>query len=403
MNSGYALRMFRDRHFTLLFSARTVSLIGSSMVSVGLPFAVLELSSSPAAMAQVVGVRLTATVVFLVFGGAIADRFPRLLVLRAATLLAFATQAVAAASVLLGVATVTTLTVIEGLNGAISAFVLPAQIGLLPLIVGRESVQPANALLGMAKNLTKVVGPAAGGLIVAFAGAGWALAADSASYLLAAVAFLLLRIPAGDGSPRRRGSGLMNEIRFGWSEFASRSWVVAVVVSFTFMNAISVGAVSILGPLVAGQPEGIGSIGWGVALGAQAVGSFAISFVLMGRRPTRPLAAAMLGSSLLGLPMIAMGLSATLPVVMILFMVAGLGTGLFSILWESTLQTRVPEGSLSRVASYDLLGSTLAMPLGAVVFGIGVGSTDPASVLVVAGVTYSLIALGCLCVRSVRS
>ncbi len=403
MKTSDAVKALNDRSFALFFSARFVSLLGTSIVTVGLPFAVLSVNPSPGAMAQVVGVRLTAMVVFLILGGAISDKLPRLGVLRVASILAFATQAVAASSVIAGTATVATLTVIEGLNGAISAFVLPAQTGFLPLIVARESIQGANALLAIAKNLTKILGPSVGGIIVAFVSPGWALAADSTSYLLAAVALAFLRVNGQGVAVRRGRSHLMHDIRFGWREFSSRPWVVAVVVAFTFMNAINVGAVSILGPLVASRSAGIGSIGWGAALGSQAIGSVGASVLLLARRPSRPLVAAMLGSALLGLPMIALGLGAVLPFVMSMFVVAGLGTGLFSITWESTLQERIPEDSLSRVASYDLLGSTLAMPLGALVFGVGVGSLDPATSLVTAGILYSLIALGCLSVRSVRS
>ncbi|MEP7333135.1 MAG: MFS transporter, partial [Terracoccus sp.] len=125
MMLGESLGALGDRRFAWYFTARTVSTAGSVMVPVALAFAVLHVDSSAGALAQVLGVRTLALVVFLLVGGVVADRFSRIVVLQVSHVLTGLSQAVAATLIISGHATLTQLTVIEGINGAVSAFTMP--------------------------------------------------------------------------------------------------------------------------------------------------------------------------------------------------------------------------------------------------------------------------------------
>ena len=131
-------RRARRRRFAWYFTARTVSTAGSVMVPVALAFAVLHVDPSAGALAQVLGVRTLALVVFLLVGGVVSDRFSRIAVLQVAHVLTCLTQGLAAALIITGHATLTQLTVIEGVNGAVSAFTMPAMMGIVPLVVDRH-------------------------------------------------------------------------------------------------------------------------------------------------------------------------------------------------------------------------------------------------------------------------
>src|SRR5262245_13976000 len=167
-----------DRRFAWYFVARTVSTAGSSMVPVALAFAVLHIDRSGGALAQVLGVRTLTMVVFLLVGGVIADRFSRIVVLQVSHALTFVTQGVAAGLVITGHATLTQLTVLEGVNGAVSAFTMPAMMGVVPLVVNRSLLQQANALLSFCRSGLTIIGPAVAGALVVGVGPGWALAVD---------------------------------------------------------------------------------------------------------------------------------------------------------------------------------------------------------------------------------
>jgi MFS family permease len=92
----------------------------------------------------------------------------------------------------------------------------------------------------------------------------------------------------------------------------------------------------------------------------------------------------------------------TWPLVLAMF-VAGCGTELFGVGWSTAMQVHIPEAVLSRVSSYDALGSFVAMPLGSLLFGVLADRFDPEPVLVVSGILYAALALGTLASRSVRN
>ena len=138
MKLRQSLGALADRRFAWYFTARSVSTAGSVMVPVALAFAVLHIDSSAGALAQVLGVRTLTMVVFLLVGGVVADRFSRIVVLQVSHVLTCVTQALAAYLIISGDATLTQLTVIEGVNGAVSAFTMPAMMGIVPLVVDRS-------------------------------------------------------------------------------------------------------------------------------------------------------------------------------------------------------------------------------------------------------------------------
>ena len=152
MKVRQSLGALADRRFAWYFAARTVSTAGSVMVPVALAFAVLHIDQSAGALAQVLGVRTLTMVVFLLVGGVVADRFSRIVVLQVSHVLTCLTQALAAYLIISGDATLTQLTVIEGVNGAVSAFTMPAMMGIVPLVVDRSRLQQANALLSFSRS-----------------------------------------------------------------------------------------------------------------------------------------------------------------------------------------------------------------------------------------------------------
>ena len=162
----------------------------------------LDIDPSAGALAQVLGVRTLAMVVFLLVGGVVADRFSRIVVLQVSHCLTFLTQATAATLIISGDATLTQLTVIEGINGAVSAFTMPAMMGIVPLVVDRTRLQEANALLSFSRSGLTVIGPAIAGLLVVGVGPGWALAVNALTYAVAIVCLSRVGLPRVGVRPR---------------------------------------------------------------------------------------------------------------------------------------------------------------------------------------------------------
>jgi MFS family permease len=371
-----ALEPLSEREFRLLFFGRTVSLFGSAFAPIALAFAVLDLTGSASDLGLVVAAGFVPQVFFLLVGGIWADRLPRHHVMVVSDLVAGAAQAAIAALVLAGVAEIWHLVVLQVVRGVATSFFFPASQGIVPETVSARLLQQANALLRLTRNGTQIGGTAAGGILVAAVGSGWALAFDAATYFLGAAFLLALRLPRSVTMPERH---FVRELREGWDAFRSRAWLWGIVVQFAFVNAAGVGAWSVLGPVAADEELG-GAAAWGLILAAQSAGFIVGGVFTLRFRPDRILLVATLAIFPMAVPILLLAAPAPAVVIALVAFGAGFGIEIFGVFWDVAMQQQIPADQLSRVYSYDALGSFVFIPLGAAVAGpvaeqVGVAET----------------------------
>lgn len=354
-----------ERDFRLLFLGRTISFAGGSFATVALAFAVLELTGSKADLGYVLAARSIPQVIFLLVGGIWADRLPRHHVMVVSNLVSGASQAAAAVLLLSGHATVWELALLAALNGTSSAFFFPASIGIVPQTVPQRLLQSANALLRLGVNASLIGGAALGGLIIAVTSPGIGIACDAVSFFLGALFIARMHLPAG---LRLEGSNFLTELAEGWREFRSRTWLWVIVLQFGFVNAAEQGSMNVLGPAVAKEHFG-GAAAWGLILTAEGLGLVVGGLLLLRIRPRRLLRAATLGVFVTVL--FPLALAVPLPVALVAgaALIAGAGAETFGVLWETTVQQEIPQEKLSRVSSYDALGSFVLTPIGLAIAG----------------------------------
>jgi MFS family permease len=394
-----SLAPLRTRNFRFYFASRTVNMAGGAMASVALAIAVLEVTDDdPAALGLVLAAHTVPMVVLLLWGGVIADRFPRTLVIQASNLTSALTQGAIAALVITDVAELWMLIALSALHGTVSAASMPALAGIMPSLVPRDELQRANALMSLVRSGLTILGPTVSALLVVGVGPGWALAVDALTWVVSALLLGPVDLPVRERSDD--DAGTWAELREGWTFFRSTQWLWVVVLGFGVLNAIHSGAWFTLGPLRA--KETIGEEGWGIVLSAEAVGLLAMTLVMLRVPLQRPLLWGMLGVSLLGVPIFVLGAQPSLLVLVAAAFVAGAGTEVFGMGWNLAMQENVPDEMLSRVYSYDMLGSFVAMPLGQVAIApiaVGFGS---ARVLEVSGIVYVATCLLVLLSPAVR-
>jgi MFS family permease len=341
-------------------------MLGSAMAPVALAFAVLNtLHGSPTDIGIVLAVRQVAVILLLLFGGVWGDRLQRNRVMVSSNVVSGVSQAIAGALLLTGRATLWELAALAALNGASSAFFFPASTGVIPQTVPQTMLQQANAALRLGLNTTTIAGAAIGGIIVAATNPGLAILVDALSYGVAAVALALMHLPAG---LRMEGSSVVHELREGWRDFWSRTWLWGIVMQFGILNAAESGAVNVLGPNVAKHHLG-GPAGWGLILTAQTVGLILSGLLLLRWRPRRLLLVATFGAFGIALPCLALAGPLPLLAVLLFAFAAGCSMEIFGVLWGTALQQEIPQERLSRVSSYDALGSWVLMPLGFAIAG----------------------------------
>jgi MFS family permease len=384
--------------FRLLIAGRMADNLAHAIAPIALAFAVLDLGGSPAQLGFVLACRAVPLVLLVLFGGVIADRLPRHLVLVVANIVGAATQALVAVMLLTGTAEIWSLGAIEVVNGAASAFLFPAASGLTSQTVPASHLQPANALLRLGHNMAFITGAAGGGLLVAVAGSGWAFAADSVLYVVGALLLARIRLPRSD---RLDAGNVLHDLRVGWTEFTSRTWLWVIVVVFAFFNAAHAAAFSTLGPVVA--DDTIGRAAWGAVLAAQAVGMLAGGVVAMRSTWDRPLYVGTAAVLLQAPVLLVLGLHPQVVALVVVAFVAGLGIETFTVAWDVSLQSNVPEDKLSRVYAYDWFGSLLFIPVGQILAGPLAAGVGLREAIVASGVVVLLATVTALCVPSVRN
>jgi MFS family permease len=395
---GSSLAPLREENFRWYFLSSSVNMVGNTMAPVALAFAVLHVSDSAGALGAVLAANTIPMVVFLLFGGVIADRLPRVLILRVGGVVLAATQGAAAYLVIADRAELWILIVLEAVNGTVLALIFPAFSALMPQLVPRELLQEANVLQAASRGALRILGPTIAAWLVVGVGPGWALAADALTWLLASILLVRVRLPARE--PRGEQTSTLGELREGWTLFAGTTWLWLVVLAFGLLNAIHAGAWLTLGPAIA--DDTFGARGWGYALSAESVGLLLTTAVMLRRRLERPLLVGMVAIAFVCLPLIALGATPTVVPVVLGALVAGAGIEVFNLGWNLAMQENIEERMLSRAYSYDALGSLVAMPVGQLAYGSLGAAFGYRDVLVVSGIAYAVIALSTLASPAVR-
>lgn len=389
--------VFKQPSFGAFFTARTFSFMGTSMTTVALTFTVLQKTNDARFLGYVLAAHMIPMVAFLILGGGLADRFRRDRILQLSNVSAGVTQA-GIAMVALSGANIGYMIPLAVLNGVAEAASLPALRGIVPDLVQKSQLQQTNSLLGSVRNVIRLLGPVLAGFLAATVGGGWATAATAVLFFGSAFAMFFVKMPTHPTSP---SVNIFREIHQGFRYFISLTWVWQVTLTFALVNAIYVGGWQILGPVI--SEHSIGASGWGIVLSFGAAGVLLGSLILTKVRVKRPLVAGLLSATLLGLPLIALGIGQGLIVLVIGAFVAGLGSAIFGILWDTTLQSQIPKSMISRVTSFDDFGAYVTIPIGqllAVPIGLAFGYT---SVVLAGGLLLVLLALLPLRLSSVRT
>jgi predicted MFS family arabinose efflux permease len=387
-----------ERPFRLLFSGQLISMLGSAVAPIALAFGVLDLTGSKSDLGFVLAANWVPQLVLILFGGVFADRLPRHFVMVGANAVSAASQGAIAILLLTGTAKLWHLIVLQVLRGAAFSFFFPASQGLVPQTVPAAQLQRANVLFSMTRNGTTIVGAALGGALVAATSPGWALAFDGATYLASALVFLGMRLPPRAATVE--APNMLRELAEGWSEFVSRRWLWTIVIAAGVGNMAWISG-NVYGPLVAKESLG-GAAPWGAISACEAAGLLLGGVVLLRYRPRRPLfvgTAALLAGAI---PLLFLASLRSTAAIGAAFLLAGLSLEVFNTTWTTTLQEHIPLEKLSRVSSYDALGSFVFIPLGLSIAGPVADAIGLTHALWLAAAVTSGSMLSALAVRDVR-
>ena len=319
-------------------------------------------------------------------------------------------QLTAAALLVTGVAQVWHLAALQIGIGFCEAFFRPSYTGLVPEVVSGPRLQQANALQGLVTSGAITLGASVAGLLVAAVGPGWAIGIDGLSYLVSAWFLWRLRpdafrgpsAPAAGQAASTGGVSFARDLAAGWREFASHTWLWAMVAGGSvFLFAVD-GPIQVLGPIVARDVYD-GARTWGLTSAAMGVGQIAGGLLSLRWRPRRPLFVIAAGMGLAAFPVAFLALQ--VPVWMLYASLAAMGVewGLFDPFWMTCMQREVAPEMISRVSSYDYLGSLAFYPAGLALAGPLADAFGVPAVLWAGSGVALAVAIALVAVRDVRA
>lgn len=372
----------RHRDFRLLWTGQTVSSFGDNVQNVAMPLQLLALGATPLQLGIAVAIKTAASIVFLLFGGAIADRVPRRTLIIASDVVGGCVVGVMAVLSATGQLHIEHVYVAAVALGAADAFLRPAYTAIIADLVPSDVLRAGNAARLLGRSLARIAGPTVGGVAVAFGGPALAFGINALTFVFSFATLML-------ATPVRRTlastTSLIRDIREGFGYVFSIRWIWTTITYFMLVNVAYVGQSGVMTPLLVRDVLLGSAETFGVLISAYGVGTIVASVAvsqLTIRRPGQLLFAFEL---LAAVSVLAIGLVPILPAVVVFMALTGVGLASSTVIWEAMLQRHVREKLLGRVASIDLLGNSLINPIGPLAAAALVGSIGPAMTFVVAG------------------
>jgi MFS family permease len=390
------LRAFRHRNYRLFWFGMLISLIGTWMQSVGQAWLVLQLTNDPIALGLVAAAQFTPVLVLGLFGGIVADAVSKRKAL-------FFTQAAAgllaltlALLVVAGIVQVWQVFVLALLLGVVNAFDMPIRQSFVIEMVGREDLANAVALNSAVFNLTRIIGPAIAGLLIAAIGIAPLFFVNAATYVAMIVALALMHIhklhaPVARLELERNFKSIIDRLVEGL-RYVRRDKTIFLAISI--LGTVSLFALnfSVMIPLVARDLLGGDADTYGFLMSATGVGSLISALTIaFGARPT--MRRLLVGAGVIGISMIGLGISRNLFLSLGLMFLAGWGTIAMAATCNTLIQLNVPDVLRGRVASVYTTVFAGSTPFGGLFSGAlaAIGGTGAA--LVVGGSLAVLTAL----------
>lgn len=401
MNS--LLRALRGRSFALLWSGQTISLLGDRVFQVALAWWVLEETGSAVAMGTVFVVSIIPMLVFLLIGGVMVDRFPRIRLMVISDVSRGMLIGIMALLAFTDTLAIGHVYIISLLSGFVEAFFQPAYRAAVPEVTPEADLPSANSLTSLSGQFGGIAGPAAGATLVALGGSPLAFALDSLSFFISALCLLpLLKQSAAPQNPEA-SSGILGDLREGLAAVMASPWLWVTI------GVAGLSNIAYSGPMEVTLPFLIQTRGYDVGLlglfySTSSAGSI-LAAAWMGRfARLRRRGLTLYGAWMLtGLMVVLIGLPVSAYVLLLAAFVMGVSGAVLGLVWVNTLQERVPAHLLGRVTSVDYLGSFILLPVGYAFGGWAAEQVGPALVFIIGGTLQTLlIALGLLH-RDVRS
>jgi MFS family permease len=394
------LQALQSRDFRLLWTGQAVSMLGDTAFLVALGWRTFTLTGSARSLGYVLTLQGVGLLLTVLVGGALADRYDRRRMMLASDLARFGL--IAGLTVIDGTGHLS-IGILLGLafaEGLATGFFTPALGGLVPLVVEEPRLGSANALIGMARQGSLLIGPSVASLLYGFAGSTVVFGFDASSFL---VSFAFVWATRPRVAERGAAEGTLREIGAGIRYVAGVPWLWVTISLFAFVLMCQWAPIQVLTPKLVRAHFHLGVKAYGLIFSMLGAGMIVgpVAFAQLNLRRRRGLISYLIWmvNSLL---VVVFALSPWFSVAIVASFLRGMCIGFGVAVWETMLMELVPQHMLSRVISLDWFGSFGLTPIGLVVVGAISGLAAPGTIIALGACLSILIVAGGLLSRQIR-
>jgi MFS family permease len=397
--AGYR-SLFGIRDYRLLFAGLVTSQSGSWAYNVALVVYVFNATHSPAWVAAASMARFLSALLSSAFGGVVADRMERVRLMVTLDTIAMVVQAGLAVAAALN-APALVIIVLATLTAVTTASYDPTARATIPAVVGEEHLAAANSVQAAVENLTIIIGPAIGGLLLLVGPAPLVFAINAATFGFSALVVSRVRARSVPGDATEGGTlGPIQQMGVGIKAFFSSSTVV-VLAGFSIVASFLYGTDTVLFVVLSKQQLGTGSEGYGYLLAALGVGGLVMAPFMNRISGMRRLGTIIVAAlTVYGLPTALLAVVHSPVLAFALEAVRGGGTLVVDVLAITALQRAVAPDVVARVFGVFFALVLSAIALGALLMPILLGAFGLTSTLLIVG--FSIPALSLLSYPKVR-
>ena len=341
----------RSRDFRLLFLGQLVSLTGSQMQTVAVPYQIYKLTGSSLALGFVGLARVIPVIVFALGGGVIADALDRRRLMMLSQSLMAICSLTLAWTTHTGRITPAVMYAVIAVGGAALSLDSPARQSLIPLLVPREHLANAIGLHAMAWEVAAIAGPSLAGLLIAWRGVFPVYVLDAASFAAVLGALVAMRHRA----PPRASVDISIGAALDGLRFIARTPLIFSTMVLDAVATFFAGSLLLL-PVYADRILAVGPRGLGLLYAAQPAGAAVAAALLSSRATIHRQGAAVLWSiAIYGASVAAFGVSPWLPLSLVLLAVSGAADTVSMVVRQTLRQLLTPDELRGRMTSVNMI------------------------------------------------
>lgn len=377
--------IYKNKDFLLLWAGQLVSQLGTQISTIALMWWVIDKTGSAKAMGIMMLFSTFPSVILSPFAGTFADRINRKALIISMDVFCGILLLLTGYLSYFKILNIWHVNIIVCLKQIAQAFFTPAINASIPNIVKKDEIVKANSMNQGALNLSIILGPALGGILIALFGAAWVFIADGLSYLISALAAAFVYIPKIKREINGKTSFFF-DVKDGFNFVKSNSTLFGILLLAAALNFFA-GPIDVGIPVLANKILKVGAAGLGYLFTAWGVGAVLITLYLsVFKISLKRYLQVMFGLVISGGCFLMMGMLVNFKALLLVFGLSGFVVALINIHINSFLQESTPDEMRGRVFGFVTMLCGALMPISMGLSGWAIEGAGFSTVFIVMGI-----------------